>query len=927
MRPWTCLIWFAILQIPLACGGGDGGEDQPVDPQPSLEWLSPSTAVTLSPGETIELQWQGSDLGDRRVELAFSTAAGAAEPAWQVIADDLGADTDRQSWTVPDQATNDGRWRLRSLDDAVVALSPAGFSIVVDDPPDEPVEPALELIAPNGGETLIAGTTVTVAWQHSGTVANGLRLSWAADGDADAPSWTTLAEDLPATGSYDWTVPEVATSTAVVAIASASDDLRDQSDSFVAIELPEPPVEPDLTLLAPNGGERFFQGATVDLRWQGSDLPADAVVVAEFTDDAAAEPVAWTTIAEDLPASGSSSWTIPSDLSSGDCLVRVRSGDLVDQSDATFRIDPVGFLISQPAAGERYGSGLRTTIRWQSEGIQGTLDLHYTLTASAADPDWIAIASDVPNAGTYDWVVPATPSDDCAIRIAGNSNAVGLVEARSAIFAIDAAGLSLLQPNGGEALLVGDEFEIRWQRAGTAAPVTLAYTTDAEADEPSWVTIATDVADEGSYIWTVPDAASSHCLVRVRDPAAGIDDRSDAVFSISAPQAIRYVDDDAEAGGDGSSWASAFRHPEDALAVAEAGDQLWIAAGTYRPRGDRNHHIAMVSGVGLYGGFAGDETALDQRDWRQQQTVLSGDIGVAGTPTDNSHQVVRLTNVEDVVIDGLVITGGYAQGAFERRSGAGIYCNNAGLRLRNCLLWDNHADPDRSAGGTGGALSHFGSDLEVVNCVFTGNSAPFGAGIALSNAPSRTIRITGTVFSDNHAFWGGGAISCSTNTSFELLSCSLVGNRADDGDQGTGGAISLGGGCTLIAGNSLFAANSAVEDTPLILFSESSEARFAHCQLHDTPASGPAWDEDFGIDEGGNIAAADAGLQNPGTPAGADGIWATADDGLAPAAGSPLIDAGSTAVGGGGSSDLTGATRRVGTIDIGAYEFQLDGAG
>ena len=37
---------------------------------------------------------------------------------------------------------------------------------------------------------------------------------------------------------------------------------------------------------------------------------------------------------------------------------------------------------------------------------------------------------------------------------------------------------------------------------------------------------------------------------------------------------VIYVDDDASEGGDGSSWVSAYKNLQDALAVSEAGDEV-----------------------------------------------------------------------------------------------------------------------------------------------------------------------------------------------------------------------------------------------------------------------------------------------------------------------------------------------------------------
>ena len=59
----------------------------------------------------------------------------------------------------------------------------------------------------------------------------------------------------------------------------------------------------------------------------------------------------------------------------------------------------------------------------------------------------------------------------------------------------------------------------------------------------------------------------------------------------------------------GSSWQQAKRTVKATLSAAQAGDQIWVAAGTY------TENITLPSGVALYGGFTGVETSLSQRNW------------------------------------------------------------------------------------------------------------------------------------------------------------------------------------------------------------------------------------------------------------------------------------------------------------------------
>jgi Right handed beta helix region len=87
---------------------------------------------------------------------------------------------------------------------------------------------------------------------------------------------------------------------------------------------------------------------------------------------------------------------------------------------------------------------------------------------------------------------------------------------------------------------------------------------------------------------------------------------------------------------DGTSWATAFNDLRDALAVAQAGDELWIAAGRYTPdggTGDRTLAFEIPNGIQLYGGFAGWEWLRGQRDWTANESILSGDLnGDDGPP-------------------------------------------------------------------------------------------------------------------------------------------------------------------------------------------------------------------------------------------------------------------------------------------------------
>ena len=113
---------------------------------------------------------------------------------------------------------------------------------------------------------------------------------------------------------------------------------------------------------------------------------------------------------------------------------------------------------------------------------------------------------------------------------------------------------------------------------------------------------------------------------------------------------VIYVRGAASGANNGTSWADAYVSLQSALAAGQSGDEIWVAAGIYKPaaaNGPRSASFEMHSGVAIYGGFAGTETQLEQRDYVANVTTLSGDLNGndPGGVGDNCFHVVRATNV------------------------------------------------------------------------------------------------------------------------------------------------------------------------------------------------------------------------------------------------------------------------------------------
>jgi hypothetical protein len=215
--------------------------------------------------------------------------------------------------------------------------------------------------------------------------------------------------------------------------------------------------------------------------------------------------------------------------------------------------------------------------------------------------------------------------------------------------------------------------------------------------------------------------------------------------------AVLYVNDDAAGLNTGVSWADAYTDLQSALTAAAANDEIWVAAGTYKPTSgtDQTVSFELQEDVDLYGGFAGTETARDQRDWPTNVTTLSGDLGVADTTSDNSNHVVSASSITDARLDGFTITAGCTtQNTGVGYFGAGMLVDNASPVLANLVFSENTVFY-----GGGGALYVAGSPT-LENVVFCDNHATTLGGNSYGGAmyiASGSPTLTDVVFESNTA--------------------------------------------------------------------------------------------------------------------------------------------------------------------------------
>jgi hypothetical protein len=248
---------------------------------------------------------------------------------------------------------------------------------------------------------------------------------------------------------------------------------------------------------------------------------------------------------------------------------------------------------------------------------------------------------------------------------------------------------------------------------------------------------------------------------------------------------IMYVKQEGSSLADGSSWSNAIPELAEALYCAKYDtriQQIWVAQGTYAPMyaadgvstNPRDKAFVLPSGVGVtvivYGGFpAWGNPGIANRDADLYPVVLTGNV-------DNCyHVVVASGNTGYSLLDGLIITGGNANGtgsitvngnSIFRNNGGGLYIASSSLYMSDMQITNNYADY------AGGGIYTFSSSGNIHFSLISQNKATYGGGLYTENF-SGNWRYVSII--NNEATYGGGGMY-NSNSSPVFANLRVCGN-------------------------------------------------------------------------------------------------------------------------------------------------------
>ncbi|MFN3380465.1 MAG: choice-of-anchor Q domain-containing protein, partial [Runella zeae] len=244
------------------------------------------------------------------------------------------------------------------------------------------------------------------------------------------------------------------------------------------------------------------------------------------------------------------------------------------------------------------------------------------------------------------------------------------------------------------------------------------------------------------------------------------------------PVSIIYVKQNASGANNGTSWTDAYTSLQTAITNASAGTQIWVAAGTYKPTTgtDRDITFSLKNDVAIYGGFPNTgNPTFDDRNWHTNVTILSGEIGTSAVE-DNSRRIIFNDNINSsAILDGFTIRDAYNTSTFSGAEGGGLRNQNSSPTILNCIFRNNNI-----ANSGGGVANMSSSSPTYTNCLFIGNYAGYHGGASCSVGGSNPSFINCSFFGNTAGVYGGALFNNASGTNTTLKNCIVWGNTSSD---------------------------------------------------------------------------------------------------------------------------------------------------
>lgn len=372
-------------------------------PEGNLNLLS-NNKFKFNYNDTYKIKWDSKHLDDKKGNIYYSLNSGAE---W-ILVESIDLKKSFYNWEVPDLVTTSTKCMIKiSIEDAnykfidnygIFTINAAPFISI-----DNNVNDTVKTNMPFSLQTKIMNTN-NKKYNLYYSLTKGMQ-------------WVKIGGNID-NNNYLWNVPSLKGFKSM--LIKAELDLDKNIYETKKFNILEQSI--NLTLLKPNGSEKYEIGDKVKIIWSVKKI-YDKTIDLFYSDDGGNK---WEVIKIGASNSGSYEWVINSSIKSSELYkIKVQSNsdtNIFDVSDGLFQIkgSVEAFNIITPNGGDLIYNGTSSFIYWEDIINQKVSNVDISF-SSDNGKNWNVIANNLQNNGVYSWVVPSDiKSNKCLIKISSS---------------------------------------------------------------------------------------------------------------------------------------------------------------------------------------------------------------------------------------------------------------------------------------------------------------------------------------------------------------------------------------------------------------------------------------------------------------------------------------------------------------------------
>jgi hypothetical protein len=295
-----------------------------------------------------------------------------------------------------------------------------------------------------------------------------------------------------------------------------------EEDATVLLKQSNVPAQ-NITLMSPNGGERWVVGSTQTITWSSEGVAGQVNIFISRNGGST-----WTSLMTNRTNNGSKSWVVtgPATAQARIKVVSVSNRGVYGFSEANFSIVQ-SITVNTPNGGENWAVGSSKMIAWATEGITGRVNI---LLSRNNGSTWTTLFSNTPNDGNQAWTVTGPASAQAKIKITSVSTS-GVFDVSNAVFNI-VQSITVISPNGGETMVAGSTWNISWTSTGITGKVNIFISRN---NGLGWTPLVLNTLNDGAQNWVVTGPSTVQAKVKIASVSSStVTDMSDASCTISS---------------------------------------------------------------------------------------------------------------------------------------------------------------------------------------------------------------------------------------------------------------------------------------------------------------------------------------------------------------------------------------------------------